>query len=45
MQEQGFERFGSRTRARQVVAGMDLTGRVMIVTGANVGIGYETARA
>ncbi len=38
-------RFGAFTPAREVVAGMDLTGRTVIVTGAASGIGIETARA
>jgi WW domain-containing oxidoreductase len=38
-------RFGSRTRADEVLAGRDLTGRTIIVTGANTGIGEATARA
>lgn len=37
--------FGKRTRADEVVRGVDLGGRTMVVTGANGGIGYETARA
>ena len=38
-------RFGGRTTADEVVAGLDLGDRTMIVTGANTGIGYDTARA
>src|SRR5688500_8339586 len=38
-------RFGRSTTADQAVAGLDLSGRTMVVTGANSGIGYETARA
>lgn len=34
-----------RTTADEAVAGRDLSGRRMIVTGANTGIGFETARA
>ncbi len=39
-----FEDFGSSTRADEVVQDMDLSGQVVLVTGANTGIGYETAR-
>ena len=38
-------RFGAFTPAREVVAGMDLSGRTAIVTGGATGIGIETARA
>ena len=41
----GTTTFGSRTSADEVLAGRDLRGRHMIVTGANTGIGYATARA
>jgi WW domain-containing oxidoreductase len=37
--------FGSRTSAYEVVAGHDLAGRTIIVTGANTGIGEPTALA
>src|SRR3954449_12944694 len=37
--------FGVRTTAAEVVAGVDLTGKRAIVTGASSGIGIETARA
>lgn len=37
--------FGGRSTADEVVAGRDLSGRTVIVTGANTGIGYDTARA
>ena len=36
-------RFGAFTPAREVVAGMDLTGRTVIVTGAASGIGWKIA--
>src|SRR5262245_8156470 len=38
-------KFGAKTTADEVLAGHDLTGRTVIVTGANTGIGYETARS
>lgn len=34
-----------RSTADEVVDGVDLSGRRMVVTGANTGIGFETARA
>ena len=37
--------FGPESTAADVVAGVDLTGRTAIVTGASSGIGVETARA
>src|SRR3954465_5628392 len=37
--------FGFRTTAAEVVAGIDLTGKRAIATGASSGIGIETARA
>ncbi|MFC6085116.1 SDR family NAD(P)-dependent oxidoreductase [Sphaerisporangium aureirubrum] len=37
--------FDARSTAREVLAGVDLTGRRAVVTGASSGIGLETARA
>lgn len=37
--------FGARSTASEVVAGVDLTGRRAVVTGATGGLGRETARA
>lgn len=37
--------FGSRSTTAEVLSGVDLHGKNMIVTGANTGIGFETARA
>lgn len=37
--------FGGKSTAEDVLAGVDLSDRTAIVTGANTGIGYETARA
>jgi len=38
-------RFGAESTAEEVVAGVDLRGRVAVVTGASSGLGVETARA
>ena len=37
--------FGFESTAANVIAGVDLTGKRAIVTGASSGIGVETARA
>jgi NAD(P)-dependent dehydrogenase (short-subunit alcohol dehydrogenase family) len=37
--------FGATSTAAEVVAGVDLSGRAAVVTGASSGIGVETARA
>jgi NAD(P)-dependent dehydrogenase (short-subunit alcohol dehydrogenase family) len=37
--------FGPETTADDVVAGVDLTGKTIVVTGTSAGIGAETARA
>ena len=37
--------FGERTTAAEVLAGIDLTGRAMLVTGGSSGIGRATAQA
>lgn len=39
------QRFDSGTTALQVLHGKDLSGKLAIITGANVGIGYETAKS
>jgi WW domain-containing oxidoreductase len=36
--------FGPRATAEEVTAGLDLTGRTILVTGCNSGLGYETMR-
>jgi NAD(P)-dependent dehydrogenase (short-subunit alcohol dehydrogenase family) len=37
--------FNGRSTADEVLAGLDLTGKTVVVTGASAGLGYETARA
>src|SRR5882762_10830709 len=37
--------FGARSTADKVLAGIDLTGKRMVVTGCNSGIGFETMSA
>ena len=45
MQQSKNNLFGATTTAQEVVAGLDLTDRRVVVTGAASGIGRETARA
>ena len=42
---QWTSRFGKRSTADEVVADRDLSEKTVLVTGANTGIGFETARA
>src|SRR5579863_8299218 len=37
--------FGRRSTADHVLAGIDLTGKHIVVTGCNSGLGYETMNA
>ena len=39
-----MSKFNKRTTAEQVTDGIDLSGKVAVVTGVNSGIGNETAR-
>lgn len=39
------KKFGSRATADEVLQGHDFTGKICIITGANSGMGYESAKA
>ena len=36
--------FNGRTTSEEIVAGLDLTGRTIVVTGTSTGLGFEAAR-
>jgi NAD(P)-dependent dehydrogenase (short-subunit alcohol dehydrogenase family) len=44
VQQEESSRFGFESTAEEVAAGVDLRGRVAVVTGASSGLGVETAR-
>ena len=44
LKRKGPSGFGSGSTAEDVTEGLDLTGRTILVTGCNSGIGYETVR-
>jgi len=41
----GQVKFGAKTTADEILTGKNMEGQTVIVTGANTGIGFETARA
>ncbi len=40
-----MKKLGARSSTNDVLQGKDLTGRTVIITGSNCGIGFETAQA
>ena len=36
--------FNGRTTSEEIVAGLDLTGKTVVITGTSAGLGYEAAR-
>jgi NAD(P)-dependent dehydrogenase (short-subunit alcohol dehydrogenase family) len=45
MNESARNKFGHDTTTEEVLEGIDLTGKLALVTGASSGLGAETARA